>query len=235
MSSRPRSSRSGFEWQIDGDDNRNASVAVSYRKKGDQAWHEGLPLLRIGNERLNENAIQYVTPNMLAGSIFDLEPGTEYECRFVLSDPDGVAGKSENLVTVRTRAEPKPADGRQGLSRVSRRLQGREAAAGVYRIDGGLQHRLRRIPITSILIRRASSPATSSWCMPASIRTIISNTEVPGGTAPSDGTYYLTHERHAGKAHRDQSGRRWRGDLRRRRKFQPVQCDGGATTSISKG
>ena len=28
----------GFEWQIDGDDNRNASVAVSYRKKGDQAW-----------------------------------------------------------------------------------------------------------------------------------------------------------------------------------------------------
>ena len=83
---------------------------------------EGLPLLRIGNERLNENAIQYVTPNMLAGSIFDLEPGTEYECRFVLSDPDGVVGKSENLVTVRTRFEPKPADGWQGLSRVSRRL-----------------------------------------------------------------------------------------------------------------
>jgi hypothetical protein len=78
----------GFEWQIDGDDNRNASVGFSWRKKGDEEWHEGLPLLRIGNERLNENAIQYVTPNMLAGSIFDLEPGTEYECRFVLSDPD---------------------------------------------------------------------------------------------------------------------------------------------------
>ena len=68
-------------------------------------------MLRIGNERLNENAIQYVTPNMLAGSIFDLEPDTEYECRFVLSDPDGVAGKRENVVTVRTRAEPKPAAG----------------------------------------------------------------------------------------------------------------------------
>ena len=96
----------GFEWQIDGDDNRNASVAVSYRKKGDRAWHEGLPLLRIGNERLNENAIQYVTPNMLAGSIFDLQPGTEYECRFVLSDPDGVTGKEENIVTVRTVLNP---------------------------------------------------------------------------------------------------------------------------------
>ena len=70
-----------------------------------------LPFLRIGNERLNENALQLVKPSMLAGSIFDLEPGTEYECRVVLSDPDGVVGKSENVVTVRTRSEPKPAEG----------------------------------------------------------------------------------------------------------------------------
>src|SRR5438477_5675182 len=101
----------GFEWRIDGDDNRNASVAVSYRRKGEQAWKEGLPLLRIGNERLNENALQYVTPDMFAGSIFDLEPGTEYECRFVLADPDGVSGKIENLITIRTRPEPLPAAG----------------------------------------------------------------------------------------------------------------------------
>src|SRR5580658_9701060 len=101
----------GFEWYIDGDDNRNASVAVSYRKKGDQAWKEGLPLLRVGNEVLNSEAHQFVTPNMLAGSIFDLEPDTQYECRFVLSDPDGVTGKAENTVTVRTRFEPKPATG----------------------------------------------------------------------------------------------------------------------------
>src|SRR5688572_17051761 len=47
----------GFEWRIDGDDNRNAVVAVSYRRKGDAAWKEGLPLLRIGNERINENAL----------------------------------------------------------------------------------------------------------------------------------------------------------------------------------
>jgi hypothetical protein len=101
----------GFEWRVDGDDNRNATVAVSYRKKGDTAWKEGLPLLRIGNERINENALQYIVPNGFAGSIFDLDPDTEYECRFVLSDPDGVDGKTENLVTVRTRFEPKPATG----------------------------------------------------------------------------------------------------------------------------
>jgi hypothetical protein len=98
----------GFEWQIQGDDNRNAAVSVFYRRKGDTPWREGLPLLRIGGERINENALQYITPHMLAGSIFDLEPGMEYECRFVLSDPDGVDGKLENVVTVRTRPDPKP-------------------------------------------------------------------------------------------------------------------------------
>jgi len=101
----------GFEWLITGDDNRNASVAVSYRRRGEQMWHQGLPLLRIGNERINENALQYVTPNGFAGSIFDLEPATEYEARFVLSDPDGVAGKAERVVIVRTRPEPMPTAG----------------------------------------------------------------------------------------------------------------------------
>jgi hypothetical protein len=101
----------GFEWRIDGDDNRNGEVAVSYRRKGERVWKESLPLLRIGRERINENALQYVVPNGFAGSIFDLEPATEYECRFVLSDPDGVNGKREQIVTVRTRPEPMPSAG----------------------------------------------------------------------------------------------------------------------------
>src|SRR5918992_3968207 len=99
----------GFEWLINGDDNRNATVSVSYRKKGESRWREGLPLLRIGNERINENALQYVTPNGFAGSIFDLPPATEYEARFVLSDPDGATGRAERIVTVRTRRVPAPA------------------------------------------------------------------------------------------------------------------------------
>ena len=101
----------GFEWRIEGDDNRNARVDVSYRKQGEQAWKAGPPLLRIGNERINENALQYVTPNGFAGSVFDLEPATAYEARFVLSDPDGVEGRAERVVPVRTRAEPMPASG----------------------------------------------------------------------------------------------------------------------------
>jgi len=49
---------------------------------------------------------------MFAGSILDLEPDTEYEASFVMSDPDGIIGQTGNTVTktvtVRTRAEPKP-------------------------------------------------------------------------------------------------------------------------------
>jgi len=111
ITERPTLLSMGFEWLIDGDDNRNATVAVSYRRRGEQAWKEGLPLLRIGNERINENSLSYMTPNGFAGSIFDLQPGTEYEARFVMSDPDGITGKAENIVTVRTRVEPMPAAG----------------------------------------------------------------------------------------------------------------------------
>jgi hypothetical protein len=42
----------GFEWDIAGDDNRNAAVEVRYRVSGQTAWIEGMPLLRIGGERI---------------------------------------------------------------------------------------------------------------------------------------------------------------------------------------
>jgi len=111
ITERPTLISLGFEWHIDGDDNHNATVSVFYRKKGEQAWKEGLPLLRLDHERINENALQYIVPNMFAGSIFDLEPATDYECRLVLADPDGVDGKAENILTIQTRPEPKPAAG----------------------------------------------------------------------------------------------------------------------------
>src|SRR5688572_18043681 len=105
----------GFEWLIEGDDNRNAVVAVSYRKLGESAWKYGLPLLRLHGERVTPpNVFALVSPNMFAGSIFDLEPDTSYEARFVLTDPDGVNGPPANAiktVTVRTRPEPKSAEG----------------------------------------------------------------------------------------------------------------------------
>lgn len=42
----------GFEWVIEGDENRNATVTVSYRAAGQTAWKGALPLLRIGGEKI---------------------------------------------------------------------------------------------------------------------------------------------------------------------------------------
>lgn len=81
----------GFEWSITGDANRNATVEVHYRIVGESAWREALPLLRIGGERVfrkREN-LEYTVPHGFAGSILQLQPGTEYECRFDLKPPDG--------------------------------------------------------------------------------------------------------------------------------------------------
>jgi hypothetical protein len=99
----------GFEWFVQGDANRNAAVEVSYRKAGATAWQPGLPLLRLNGERIyGESRVDVIAPNMFAGSILDLDPDTAYEARFVISDPDGVRGTAERIVTVRTRAEPQP-------------------------------------------------------------------------------------------------------------------------------
>ena len=111
----------GFEWKITGDDNRNAKVDVVYRKKGETPWRDALPLLRLQREEIGtaQNGgdparyplFRYTAANMFAGSILNLDPDTEYECRFTLTDPDGVTGAATQTVTVRTRAEPRPASG----------------------------------------------------------------------------------------------------------------------------
>ncbi len=107
----------GFEWLLDGDANRNASVEVRFRKAGTTAWRPGLPLLRIGGERVfrDRELMNYIVPHGFAGSIFNLEPATSYECEFTLADPDGVTGQATQRVTVSTRSEPKSFPGGRTL------------------------------------------------------------------------------------------------------------------------
>ncbi len=107
----------GFEWKINGDDNRNARVAVQYRKVGETQWREALPLLRIGDEKVGRarNFLEYWTPRMFAGSILDLAENTAYECRFTMTDADGVTGQAMRTVTVKTRAVPQEYKGGRTL------------------------------------------------------------------------------------------------------------------------
>jgi hypothetical protein len=107
----------GFEWEIDGDANRNATVEVRYRRAGAAGWKDALPLLRIGGERVfrAREHLEYTVPDRFAGSILDLDPGTEYECGFTMRDPDGVTGEAVRTVKVRTRSEPQPVNGGRTL------------------------------------------------------------------------------------------------------------------------
>ena len=101
----------GFEWEIRGDANRNAAVTVQFRPVGESAWRLALPLVRIGGEniyRRREN-LDYTVPDGFAGSILNLQSGTEYECQFDLTDPDGTSGQTTHTVRVKTRVEPQPA------------------------------------------------------------------------------------------------------------------------------
>jgi hypothetical protein len=56
--------------------------------------------VRIGGERVyrvREN-LDYTVPEGFAGSILNLQPGTEYECEFTLTDPDGTTGQTVHRV-----------------------------------------------------------------------------------------------------------------------------------------
>jgi hypothetical protein len=101
----------GFEWIMQGDDDRNAKVDVSYRKRGETAWKAAMPLLRLQHERVyqGEGVFNVEMPNMFAGPILDLQEATAYEVGMALSDPDG--GSATKTVAVKTRATPVPAAG----------------------------------------------------------------------------------------------------------------------------
>ncbi len=90
-----------LRWMIDGDQNMNAAVKVSYRKKGKKPWKTALPMLRINKQTTNEGG---ETGNLFAGSVLNLDPATVYEVRCELNDQDG--GQAVSTVTVATRAEP---------------------------------------------------------------------------------------------------------------------------------
>ena len=235
----------GFDWKIAGDDNRNAHVEVSYRKKSDSAWKKGLPLLRLQREWVNGGPAQandnpllprtpfdYVVPNMFSGSLLNLEPDTEYECRFVLTDPDGVTGVATRSAIVRTRKSRMPAAGGKPITcipsdwKAPKQEPAFTGLMAAYYMGTSHYDYQNAYPAARAARRhhpRARRPYVSDRFH------YMNGAARPGylslGTV-FDGTYYLTAERHAGTADRDQGRRRRRSDLRRRRRAEPVQPDG---------
>jgi hypothetical protein len=172
----------GFSWKISGDENRNSTVAVRYRRAGESAWRPGLPLFRMGGEFIagpkpmfgGLNYYDYRVQPAFAGSVLNLQPDTTYDVHFVLRDPDGVIGAAEKTVRVKTRKEPAPAPGGRVFHAwpfTTRRRWARTTLSACSRPIMWV-----RIPATMPMSSRcASVPATRSWSMRGSTRITVSS------------------------------------------------------------
>ncbi|MCK6473949.1 MAG: hypothetical protein L6R28_19685 [Planctomycetes bacterium] len=117
----------GINWTLGGDDNRNATCTVRFRRKGAAEWREALDLFRIKHRwrdaGMNESGRDV---NAICGSIFRLAPGTAYEIKLDLKDPDG--GAAEEVLESTTLCPAFPAGGNVVAVGVGE-LEGKLAAA----------------------------------------------------------------------------------------------------------
>jgi hypothetical protein len=92
---------------MDGDEDYDAAVRVSYRLVGTSFWKEALPLQRVRPET-HSRAVPSTFPiaEQFAGSIFDLLPDSVYDIRLTIEDPDGV----KTSRTGRAATRPVPCD-----------------------------------------------------------------------------------------------------------------------------
>lgn len=82
----------GITAAVSGDDNRNASADLQWRPTGESSFRQAHPLTRI-------DSTHYV------GSLFWLNPGTDYEVQVTVTDPDGVSGNPTLATVMKTRAD----------------------------------------------------------------------------------------------------------------------------------
>ncbi|UQA58305.1 chondroitinase-B domain-containing protein [Polyangium aurulentum] len=90
----------GLQVLIADDDDRDATISIRYREEGAGAWRNAMPLLRAWPDTVSLPIAQ-----QFAGSIFDLEPGKNYEIELHMLDPDGV--DETQTVIAKTREIPR--------------------------------------------------------------------------------------------------------------------------------
>ena len=86
-----------------GDRDYDSTATVEYRAAGSSEWSQGPDLLRM---RPDLNRASEESPEGYAGTIFGLDPNTDYEVRVTVSDPDGTQGEAVQTLTASTKALP---------------------------------------------------------------------------------------------------------------------------------
>ena len=100
-----------IEWDLSGDSDHDAECSVQYREQGADAWKQALPLFRVDYKWWYHTEKAERPYNIFAGSILFLKPGTTYEVKLELVDPDG--GEAGKIISVATRPLPQmPKGGR---------------------------------------------------------------------------------------------------------------------------
>jgi hypothetical protein len=91
-----------IEWEIDGDNDEDGVVSVNYREVGTNNWQQGMNLIRVPAG--STSPFDFSWSNKHSGSLFNLQPDTEYEIELTLDDPD--SGQVVRVVTARSRPVP---------------------------------------------------------------------------------------------------------------------------------
>ena len=98
------------EWQIEGDEDHDASASLFYRRSGSTSWKQAPDLVRVDFEYAGWSDTDkaeffgLLDQNMFAGSAFFLRPDTDYEVMVEMRDPDGGAARA--IESIRTRPVP---------------------------------------------------------------------------------------------------------------------------------
>jgi len=92
----------GVVWEVTGDSNRNSALTLEFRLPGQSVWRPGAPAMRAYPTTIVNGAP--LNLNRWGASAMFLQPGTTYELRLSLSDPDG--GGATQTIIAATRAEP---------------------------------------------------------------------------------------------------------------------------------
>jgi len=82
----------GITATVSGDDNLNAAADLQWRPNGESSFRPAHPLTRID-------------PTHFVGSLFWLNPGTDYEVQVTVTDPDGVSGDPTLVAALKTRSD----------------------------------------------------------------------------------------------------------------------------------
>ena len=77
----------GVVWTISGDDDRDSQLLLDFRRLGDSTWRPGAIAMRATPDLIVNGSLLGL--DYWAASAMFLEPGTTYELRLTLSDPDG--------------------------------------------------------------------------------------------------------------------------------------------------